>query len=292
MKKPPLAALCLWAVLFLCSGSLKGSLEALEWPGREAEILSNFAASGIPDPGYSFRSEGPVRSAASGEIIFIRDESDTVSKLPPSLGTWLAIDHGDGLLGIYGRLNQGNNPFPYLVEEGGFIGLSGLSGWTNTRGFYFSFFDRREKQWVNPGRILPLLPDTRPPVIRSVVLQDSRGRNFNAAGTRVLAQGQYRVLVDAQDLGPRDRPLHPHRISCSVNGIESGSILFETLASDRGLLLVSSAEGQRNAALLYESYPALAAGDVFLSRGQVLLEIIVEDMAGNRRSASYRFLAE
>jgi hypothetical protein len=266
-------------------------VSSLEWPDAEAEILSNFASGKTPGLGYSFRSEGPVRSAASGEIIFIRDETDMISALPPGLGTWLAIDHGDGLLGIYGRLNRGNNPFPYMVEEGGFIGLSGLTGWTRAAGFYFSFFDRKEKQWVNPARILPLLPDTIQPVIRSVILKDSGGKTFNLAQTRSLAQGQYRIHVEAQDTRG-DSPLNPHRISCYVNGIEKGSIIFETIAARRGMLLVPSSEGVRNAAGVYDPYPALNIGEVFLTRGQTVVEIIVEDMAGNNRVASYRFLVE
>ncbi|MDR1212214.1 MAG: M23 family metallopeptidase [Spirochaetaceae bacterium] len=265
---------------------------SLEWPDPAAEIISNFASSGTPSLGYSFRSEGPVRSAASGEIIFIRDETDMISALPPGLGTWLAIDHGDSLVGIYGRLSQGNNPFPYMVEEGGFIGRSGLTGLTGTQGFYFSFFDRKEKQWVNPGRILPLLEDTRQPVIRSVLLRNSEGRTFNLAQTRSLAQGQYRIQVDAQDTRAGDTALSPHRISCYVNGIEKGSLIFETISARRGTLLVPSSEGVQSAAGVYEAYPALAAGEVFLTRGQAALEIIVEDMAGNSRVASYRFLVE
>ncbi|MDR1430396.1 MAG: M23 family metallopeptidase [Spirochaetaceae bacterium] len=267
-------------------------VSSLEWPDTAAEIILNFAAEKTPSLGYSFRSEGPVRSAASGEIIFIRDEADTISALPPGLGTWLAIDHGDGLVGVYGRLDRGNNPYPYMVEEGGFIGRSGFTGWTGTQGFYFSFFDRREKQWVNPGRILPLLPDTRLPVIRSVVFRDSEGRTFNLAQTRSLAQGQYRIQVEAQDTRTGDIPLSPHRVSCYVNGIERGSLIFETVSARRGTLFVPSSEGSRSAGRVYEYYPALSAGDVFLSRGQTVVEIIAEDMAGNSRVASYRFLVE
>jgi hypothetical protein len=265
-------------------------VSSLEWPDAAAEVISNFASAKTPSLGYSFRSEGPVRSAASGEIIFIRDETDSISALPPGLGTWLAIDHGDGLVGIYGRLNQGNNPFPYMVEQGGLIGLSGFTGWTRTKGFYFSFFDRKEKQWVNPGRILPLLPDTQQPLIRSVVFKNSEGKTFNLAQTRSLAQGQYRIQVDAQDAG--NSPLSPHRVSCYVNGIEKGSIIFETISARRGTLLVPSSGGVQSAGRVYESYPALAAGEVFLTRGQTAVEIIVEDMAGNSRVASYRFLVE
>jgi hypothetical protein len=283
--------LCLLTLSFLLAA---GFVSSMEWPDAGAAMLSNFAAGKEPSLGYSFRSDGPVRSVASGEIIFIRDEADQISVLPPGLGTWLAIDHGDGLVGVYGHLNGGNNPYPYMVEQGSLIGLSGLSGWTGVSGFYFSFFDRREKRWVNPGMILPPLADTRPPLIRSVVLEDSQGQVFNLAQTRTLSQGQYLILVDSPDtrLGPQDDPLNPHRISCYVNGAEKGSVNFETLSARKGALLVSSSAGARDAAGVYAPYPALSVGEVFLSRGQTAVEIIVEDIAGNSRVASYRFLVE
>jgi hypothetical protein len=291
VKGKILTALCFLTPVFFL---VPGFILSMEWPDAGAEMLSNFASGGRPGLGYSFRSGNPVRSVASGEIIFIQDEADQVSALPPVLGTWLAIDHGDGLVGVYGRLNRGNNPFPYMVEQGGLIGLSGLTGWTGEGGFYFSFFDRREKRWVNPGIILPPLEDTRPPVIRSLVFEDGEGRTFNLAQTRTISQGQYHILVDSQDtrLGPRDSPLNPYRISCFVNGAERGSVNFETISARRGALLVPASEGVRNADGVYGSYPALNIGEVFLTRGQTVVEIIVEDIAGNSRVASYRFLVE
>jgi hypothetical protein len=43
--------------------------------------------------------------------------------------------------------------------------------------------------------------------------------------------------------------------------------------------------GQVPARQVYESFPAFEAGEVYLSRGQVLLEILVQDVAGNVRSS-------
>jgi hypothetical protein len=272
------------------------ALLSMEWPSAAAEMHANFAGGSGKRPvlGYSFRSEAPVRSVASGEILFIQNESEGLSGLPAPLGTWLAVDHGDGLIGIYGRLNEGSNPFPYRIEQNSLIGFSGLSGWAGASGFYFSFFDRTEKRWVNPGMILPPLEDSRPPLIRSVIFRNSEGRDFNLAQTRALSQGQYRILVDAQDtrLGASDSPLSPHRITCYVNGAERGSINFETLSSRRGMLFVSTSAASAPASEVYEFYPSLSAGEVWLTRGQAAVEIIVEDIAGNSRIASFRFLVE
>jgi outer membrane usher protein FimD/PapC len=43
---------------------------------------------------------------------------------------------------------------------------------------------------------------------------------------------------------------------------------------------------------VYAPYPAFEVGDVWLTRGQATLEVIVQDIAGNERSAAVRFTVE
>jgi hypothetical protein len=108
-----------------------------------------------------------------------------------------------------------------------------------------------------------------------------------------LSQGRYTVSVAAFDtlLNPQETPLAPHRILCSVNGIEIGALHFETISARDGALMVYR-NGLAPATQVYASFPGLEAGEVFLNRGQASLEIIVQDIAGNSRSALLSFTAE
>ena len=268
--------------------------DGMEWPGTDAVTDFNFAwnQSGRPTLGYGFRTQGPVRSVNSGQIIFSRDESDT--GLPSPLGVWIAIDHGDGLIGVYGHLNRISTGALHTVAEGDIVGFSGNSGYAKDDGFYFSFYDRKEKRWVNPGMILPLKSHNRLPVVRSIFLQNETGQRFNLSQTRIFTQGTYRILVDAVEaqLSANDTPLAPHRLVCSVNGQETGSLAFETLGVRQGTLLVSTRNSLIEAGPVFASYPSLDLGEVSLNRGQAAIEIIIQDLSGNSRDLNFRLVVE
>jgi hypothetical protein len=181
---------------------------------------------------------------------------------------------------------------PNRVERNAPIAEMGNSGWSSRGGFYFTLFDRRERRWINPSMIITPLPDTRPPVFQWVLLRSSGGRQINPAEVRTLSQGRYTVLAAVSDtMAPGGPPLVPHRIVCSVNGTEIGSLSFETLSARDGKLMAYR-NGLVPATQVYAPFPAFEAGEVAFTRGQATLEIIAQDMAGNSRSAVFRLLID
>jgi hypothetical protein len=87
----------------------------MDWPSPGGIVTANFGLNeqGRPCLGTVFRSTGPIRSADKGELVFYRTQEDKASRLPSPLGSWIAYDHGDGILGIYSRFAEGEDP----VEE-------------------------------------------------------------------------------------------------------------------------------------------------------------------------------
>jgi hypothetical protein len=141
--------------------------------------------------------------------------------------------------------------------------------------------------------IITPFPDTRPPLFQSVQLRNSEGRLFDPARTRNLSQGRYVVSAAVSDTKttPGDPPLAPHRIVCSVNGTEIGSLSFETLSARDGALMVYR-NGLVPAKQVYAPFPGFEIGEIGFTRGQATLEIIAQDIAGNSRSAVFRLLIE
>jgi hypothetical protein len=276
---------------------LRGPLAgAMDWPSAEARMVRNFGWNdgGRPSLGSSFGGETPVLAADRGELVFFHREGDTASRLPSPLGAWMALDHEDGLISIYSRYeNPEDSPAFKNVEGGDPVALPGTSGWSDEKGVYFSLFDRRERRWVNPSMIITALPDTRPPQIQSVLLQNGAGRTFDPSLQRALGQGSYTILVAASDtmLDPGEPPLAPHRIVCSVNGAEIGSLNFETLSIRDGVLMVNR-NGLVPAKRIYAPYPRFEIGELWLTRGQATLEVIAQDIAGNSRGAVFRLAVE
>jgi hypothetical protein len=265
------AALILFPILLL----------SMSWPCENAVLASNFGANdrGRPILGMVFTGDTEVLAAEKGEVIFSRSANDA-SRLPSPLGAWSAVDHGDGLISIYSRYAD-KGPVPSQVEKGQPIASSGISGWSAQRGFYFIVYDRRERRWINPAVIITPLRDVRPPQIFSVELRNAQG-----AVVRSLTQGRYTVVVNTSGFAPARAGMPPHapqRIVSSVNGAEVGSLNFEAVSARDGVLMVYR-NGLVPAKQIFANSPAFESAEVFLNRGQVNLEIIVQDALGNSRS--------
>jgi hypothetical protein len=285
----------LFISLFLAGTFFYGSLlGSMDWPSPAGKMISNFGYndSGKPLLGIVFAGEDPVLAAEQGELLFQSREGGGISRLPSPLGSWLALDHGDGIVSVYSRMENAAPALPARPAKGAAVGEPGNTGWSKTKGFYFSLFDRRERRWINPGIIITPREDTRPPVIASVRLRDGEGRLLDLSQTRAIRQGRYAVSVAAFDTLPESGPpLAPFRILCMVNGSEVGVLNFETYSVRDGSLMIYK-NGLVPARDIYAPYPAYEIGEVLFTRGQASLEVIAQDISGNTRNAVYRLMVE
>jgi hypothetical protein len=222
-------------------------------------------------------------------MLFFNDPASSASRIPSPLGAWIALDHGDGMVSIYSRLDERRqNESLSLVEKDTVIATAGRSGWTGAGGFFFSIFDRRERRWVNPTMIIAPLPDTRPPAILSATLSNANGV-VNLAQTRTISQGRYTVSVEVSDTREDngDFPLAPFRIGCSLNGVELASLNFETFSVRDGIAMAYR-NSLAPAREVYAPYPAFEIGDIVFTRGRVTLEVTALDAAQNPRTLTYQ----
>jgi hypothetical protein len=281
-------------VLFVLSCFFSGTLDAMSWPSEDAVLFRNFGSSNNEKPllGMIFSGGTEILAAERGEVIFYRSKNDTVSRLPSPLGAWTAVDHGDGLISIYGRYADTQAEYSgslVHVERSQPIASSGVSGWSSQNGFYFIIFDRKDRHWINPAMIITPVQRVRPPQILSLSLRNAQGVLVDS---RNLTQGRYTILVNA--VSPAIAPtqgnfLAPQRIICLVNGAEAGVLNFEAFSARDGVLMVYR-NGLVPARRVYSAFPAFEVAEVFLTRGQANLEIIVQDVAGNSSSVVSRLI--
>jgi len=275
-------------------GSASDSMDAMNWPSETAVLVRNFGANdnGKPVLGMLFRGGQEILAAEKGEVIFSRAKNDPASRLPSPLGAWTAIDHEDGLISIYSRYSEEDNSFTRtIVDKQQPIAVSGASGWSEHEGFYFIIFDREKRRWINPAMIMTPVRETRPPQIISVELRDAQGVTMLS---RNLSQGRYKIIVNASGGMPLttpagSAPFAPQRIECLVNGAEVGSLNFEDVSAKDGIMMVSR-NGLVPAKQIYLNNFAFEAAEVFLTRGQVTLEVIVKDITGASRNFETRLI--
>jgi len=269
---------------FLAMSLTSAALPAMEWPLQDATVVRNFGFNerGRPTVGVVLAGDGEVLASGSGEVIFSFSGSNTASRFPSTLGAWMAVDLGNGLISIYARYYDADGPAPSRVDLGAPIATAGASGWSTQEGCYFMLFDRRERRWVNPAMIVTPFQDTLVPQIHGIQLLAEDGTLVNIVPGQSVIQGMYGIIVNASDAlsGNRGNSLAPHRIISSVNGTEVGRLSLETISVRDGVMLINRS-AQVPARRVYAPFPAFEAGEVWLNRGQAILEIIVQDIAGN-----------
>jgi hypothetical protein len=286
--RPVIAAF--WGTLILAAPA------AMDWPSAAGVMTGSFGQNndGMPLLGVEFEGEGPITAADRGELLYVHREGNCASRLPSPLGAWAALDHGDGIISVYSRLEEDRNrDLPAQAEKGGLLGMPGVSAATGAKKSYFFLFDRRERRWINPSMIIVPFQDTRPPVIARVGLRNEEGVIIDPARTRTITQGRYFISVEAADtlVSAGETPLAPFRIVCSVNGREAGVLGFETYSARDGVLMV-----YRNGLVpvrdVFAPKPGWEIGEAWFTRGQATLEIIAQDIAGNERNLVYRLQVE
>jgi hypothetical protein len=193
------------------------------------------------------------------------------------------------LISIYSRYSDESIALT-RVEKFQQIAYAGTTGWSQREGFYFVIFDRRERYWINPAMLITPVMNTSPLQILSASLINDQGIR---AQSNNLSQGSYKILVNA-GISPVNATaqgnfLAPQKIICLINGVETGSLNLEAFSARDGVLMIYR-NGLIPAEQVYSAFPAFEAADVFLSRGQANMEIIVQDIAGNSRSLVSRLI--
>jgi hypothetical protein len=270
-------------------------LYAIDWPVADVAPERNFAQNdgGAPLLGMTFASEGSIYAVEEGEVVFEQNAGRRASGLPSPLGSWMAVDLGNGLVSIYGRYDKSESGLSSHIEKQQVIAQAGKSGAYEKNGFYFSFFDRKDRRWINPAVVIVNpIPDTRPPSIDAVRLKGPDKKLVNLAQTRVIKQGSYAIFAEVNDMvDSGTKPLAPNSIAVFVNGSEAGTLIFENFSARDGTLLA-----YRNAlipaAQIYAEPNSYEVGEFWFSRGIATLEIIASDRVGNTRTASYRLIVE
>lgn len=289
MRKPAIRSLALG--LGLAFLSLATLLQALEWPTTPAKPAYLFGSSlaGGFSTGMGLASEGGLVTASDeGEIAFVQDQAYQ-SRIPSTLGSYIAVEHARGLVGVYAQLAPGTaSSYLTKVARGAILGTAGASGWTGGQGLAFSLYDRAAQRWVNPLLLLPALADKAAPAIRSAALV--LGAKSHPLGeTKVLPQGKYSVAVDASDLLEASwagMASAPYFIRLVVDGTKAMELSFDVAGEKEGFLSLASDKPRPYREAYLPDGKIILATRLFAA-GRSVIQVLVRDYAGNERQATW-----
>lgn len=296
------------ALAFTLAGGLAlwtGPAFAALWPLSPPKLAANFGsfAKGRVSVGIALASspaidgaggEVPARAAEDGEIAFSAEEGAMPSGLPSALGSFMVLEQRGGMAAVYSHLAPGSlQTRERKHKSGDEIARPGRSGWIEGPGLVYQVFDRRSASWVNPYLILPPLADATPPAIRSLALAGG-SKSYAIGSSSTVPQGTYGISVEVSD--PSEAPwsagaLAPYLVRLSVDGVQIAEEVFD-VAKAKGGKLLFFAQSPIAAVDLRTAEGRYELAERLFSRGRSVIEVQVEDAAGNRRSASWAVLVE
>lgn len=234
-------------------------------------------------------SDGIVRAADDGEIVFVATEQHLPGGYPVVNGSLVAIDHTSDMVSIYvGITRESTTAYLTNVKKGAVLGRSRRAG--NGRGVTMYTYDARTRRYINPLILLPAIRDDKAPLIRSVSLH-ADGQEIPLEQGRLVKQGSYRILMDSYDSSPAGMACAPFEIRLLIDGQERASVSYDAAWVRNGVLSVFSASS-RVASEYQRSDGRLVFGPYTFARGRSVMSIIVADYAGNRREQTYSIVIQ
>jgi hypothetical protein len=257
----------------------------IDWPVERKIITGTFGE----DRGDHFHNgvdigggDQEVKAALAGELVFRYEEGVDYGTLPRGVGSVVALHHGEELVSLYCHLAVGSlGPVRARYAQGETLGMTGATGHADGKHLHFTVFDVQNGSSVNPLTFLPPVPDSQPPVIRRVLLQNGP-RIIPLGNGTVVAGGHAQVMAEAADLREDVKfawDMAPYGISLTLDDHDAGRIVFDSLQVIEGKMVVGGTKLARPD--LYIGDGVLRCGAVELAPGPRRLRLAARDFAGN-----------
>ncbi len=271
-----------------------GSIFSYQWPSNKDFLKSFFGTSlgsSVQDGVKFFSNEQAIYPLSDGEIIYYQDDfSFGENGFHGDDGNVMVLTHVGEFKSVYRNFTAIENFDNFKsVNETEMLGIANK----NYDDFIFSIYDDKIEAYINPQQLLPFLEDKRNPVISSVYLENQDIR-IKISRNKVLPSGESRLYIDCWDVVKISNKLKkfiPFSIYVFIDGFERYNTSFSSIKELDGELYLGG-DSEVSVKDLLSGEGLIYGGDVFLTRGRSLVEVVVRDIDGNEASKSYPVLVE
>lgn len=261
-------------------------VSALEWPVQHGILTATFGENrwGHFHDGIDIGGGGQaIHPAADGKVLYTYDEGSDPRALPTGLGSFMVIQHDKQFRTLYAHMQRGSvlrdKPEVTTAEV---IGIEGDTGDSLGRHLHFEVIDREKGEVINPLTLLPLLADTRRPIIVSVSIERNK-KLIRLSSAPILDGGEVALIVNAYDPSQYVSyfdPMAPYEIEASLNGRELFNVTYNALKDKNGERYLAPSDS-RTFDNYYVSRWGVRLGSFRLSSGAARLTVTVRDIVGN-----------
>lgn len=281
--------------------SLAASLSAFDWPldHIKTENLKSFFAQ---KRGNSVSSSlliqkeeqktpesepEKVKLSEDGKITaIINNIKDDNDFFPSTLGNALIVTHQDGILSVYGNLEENSIPEEFedspSLEKGAELGLSGLSAWTETGNtLELQILDSKNKTAINPRLLFSKIEKEGTFVPSDILVENKDGKKFELANVKGYQAGTYRFYQKRND------NLVPLKTVLLVNGQTADELNFDHLSQENSKVLISGSKKKYTGNVLYPPEKYIFMGEAKLTPGKLVLTFENYNHNGDKRMVNY-----
>lgn len=259
-----------------------------QWPSNKDKIKYVFGTEigeAFLDGVEFFNSDQGVYPMADGEVLFYEENlrfGDT--KYSEDEGNILYIKHKGNFSGIYRnfKINNDSN-LVKNINQGDLLGTANMGD----SPFTFSLYDEIKNEFINPQQVLPRVEDDQKPVIGDVKLV-AGGVEYKLTRNRSISAGYYSLYIDTYDvmkIAKVYRKITPFQIYVFVDGFENFNVSFSSIKEINEKMYVS---GDQDILLddIKDNKGFYYGGEIYLTTGKSLIEIVIKDIDGNESSRS------
>lgn len=270
------------------------SLFSYQWPTNKDYLKSLFGSvsEGMIQDGITFKSDDQaIYPLADGEIIYYQDSfvfGDLNYK--GDEGNLLVLKHIGEFKSIYRNFTTTDSfDKSDQIKKTEMVGISA----NKSDEFIFSIFDDKKESYINPQQILPFLVDDKKPIISGVYIETG-GENILLSINKRLPPGRGILTINAWDVmlikGLYGK-FSPFSVNVFVDGFEKYNASFSSIKEVDGKMFLSGeSDIPMDQILIGEGM--LYGGEIYLTNGKSLIEVVVRDIDGNEASKSYPIIVE
>ena len=265
------------------------SIFAFDWPQNEImsdSFYSYFAQlrGGTIGNSLVFSESREVKSADSGRVLAVISEHDEDEIFESTLGNAVILEHADSLVTVYANLDSETLPALHEMRDipkGTPFGETATSGWQEGEGcLEFQVIDTKNHTYVNPRILMPRIGKEHPLAIKNVTAINRKGTAYDLATVKTMPSGVYQIYRDRQEIAM------PYKTTIYVNGAVSEVLTYDTLTEKNGRIAVN---GKKNydVSVVYPDDEKQFLGEITLPKGKTEITVVVADILGKERQATY-----
>lgn len=263
------------------------SFMSFRWPVDDGSVTSTFGESRwdhFHDGVDVVSGKSRVYPVEAGVLLFYWDKALFPMENYPGGGNYKVLGHRNGLYSIYMHQENGM-PSKSIYTGNDPVGTMGDTGHSLNRHLHFSILNVNRRSSINPLKLLPVFPDSRPPEIKEIAFKIGDKYVIVRDRSNIRLTRNYPLLVRIVDSASGRENLGIYELSVIFNGRNILNFKCDFLSFSKGRLNI----GGRGFDDLFDRKGYYKVKGVVYAEGENVFKVSASDYSGNQTEKEFIF---